>query len=407
MDRQSSRLSKYEEYSKIDYGIILPVLILSIIGISSIYVAAAHHVSGGLVLKEVLSQVVWYFLGVILVIILIRLDAKRLWNLAPIAYGLGIFLLIMILFFYSRYYANNFGSKGWFAIGSLTFQPVEFMKPAYILMMAKIITTYNDSIKIRTVKTDLRLIGKMLIWTLPVLILILLQNDFGTMLVFVAIFIGFIIISGITWRLLIPIFSVLIFSGTVALALAVTNSGRNILEKFGFSRYQFIRIDVWLHPDKSTSQQGFQLWQSMKAIGSGGLFGKGYNVTNVTVPVRESDMIFSVIGENFGLIGGVILVFLYFLLIFNIIKVTFDTKNEFYSYISTGIIMMILFHVFENIGMAMTLLPMTGIPLPFVSAGGSALISNMIGIGMVMSMRYHYISYMNSFNKNDTVDDIK
>jgi rod shape determining protein RodA len=131
----------------------------------------------------------------------------------------------------------------------------------------------------------------------------------------------------------------------------------------------------------------------MKAIGSGQLFGKGFNVSNVNVPVRESDMIFSVIGENFGFIGSIVLIGLYFLLIYKILQVIFDTKNEFYAYVATGVIMMILFHVFENIGMNIGLLPLTGIPLPFVSAGGSALIGNMIGIGLIMSMRYHYYSY--------------
>ena len=97
-------------------------------------------------------------------------------------------------------------------------------------------------------------------------------------------------------------------------------------------------------------------------------------------------MIFSVIGENFGFIGGVLLILLYLLLIYLMIRVTFDTKNEFYAYISTGVIMMILFHVFENIGMNIGLLPLTGIPLPFISAGGSSLIGNLIGIGMVMSI---------------------
>ena len=104
-------------------------------------------------------------------------------------------------------------------------------------------------------------------------------------------------------------------------------------------------------------------------------------------------MIFSVIGENFGFIGSIVLIGLYFLLIYKILQVIFDTKNEFYAYVATGVIMMILFHVFENIGMNIGLLPLTGIPLPFVSAGGSALIGNMIGIGLIMSMRYHYYSY--------------
>ena len=105
-------------------------------------------------------------------------------------------------------------------------------------------------------------------------------------------------------------------------------------------------------------------------------------------------MIFATIGENFGFIGGCILILVYFILIYQMIRVCFDTKNEFYTYIATGVIMMILFHVVENIGMTIGLLPLTGIPLPFISQGGSSLLGNMMGIGLIMSMRYHYKSYI-------------
>ena len=105
-------------------------------------------------------------------------------------------------------------------------------------------------------------------------------------------------------------------------------------------------------------------------------------------------MIFATIGENFGFVGGSFLIFVYFVLVYNMIKIVYDTKNEFYAYIATGVIMMIVFHVLENIGMNIGLLPVTGIPLPFVSQGGSSLLGNMMGIGLIMSMRFHHRSYM-------------
>ena len=217
---------------------------------------------------------------------------------------------------------------------------------------------------------------------------------------FIAIVAGVALVSGITWRIIVPAAVALAGVGGGALALVATSTGRTILSHLGFASYQFSRIDTWLNPASNTSDQGYQLWQSMKAIGSGGVFGTGFDVSRVYVPVRESDMIFSVIGENFGFIGSLILILLYFMLIYQMIRVTFDTKNVFYAYISTGVIMMILFHTFENIGMSIGLLPLTGIPLPFVSQGGSALIGNMIGIGLIMSMRYHNKSYMFSRNEN-------
>ena len=181
--------------------------------------------------------------------------------------------------------------------------------------------------------------------------------------------------------------------------MVTSSTGQRILEHVGFQAYQFDRVNTWLKPDQDTSNQGYQLWQSIKAVGSGGITGTGFNNSHVYVPVRESDMIFSVIGENFGFLGSILLILLYLLLIYLMIRVTFDTRNEFYAYVSTGVIMMILFHVFENIGMNIGLLPLTGIPLPFISAGGSSLIGNLIGIGMIMSMRYHHHSYMFSNNK--------
>ncbi|MBF7103748.1 rod shape-determining protein RodA [Pediococcus pentosaceus] len=393
MERMNSRVARKDDSSRIDYGIIFPVLMLAIIGLASIYVAATHDTSATSILRQVVSQLVWYVLGIVIVTVIMQFDSKQLWKLAPIVYGIGLLLLVLVLFLYSRAYAANTGAKSWFALGPFTFQPSEVMKPAYILMMAKVITVYNSKVKERTVRSDRKLIGTMILWTLPVPILLLLQHDFGTMLVFIAIFAGLVVVSGVTWRILVPSFVGIVVLGSSTLMLVATSWGQSFLSKLGFESYQFARIDNWLHPASDTTNSGYQLWQSMKAIGSGQLFGKGFNVSNVNVPVRESDMIFSVIGENFGFVGSVVLIGLYFLLIYKIIQVIFDTKNEFYAYIAVGVIMMILFHVFENIGMNIGLLPLTGIPLPFVSAGGSALIGNMIGVGLIMSIRYHYYSY--------------
>ncbi|KRK99440.1 cell division membrane protein [Secundilactobacillus odoratitofui DSM 19909 = JCM 15043] len=385
--------------SRIDYGVIFCVLMLALIGLASIYVAATHDSSATSVSSVLVSQVVWYVIGTIAVVVIMQFDAEQLWKVAPLAYWLGIFLLAAVLVFYSRSYAASTGAKSWFAIGPLTFQPSEVMKPAFILMLARVASDHNHTYYEHSLRSDWMLLGKLILWLLPVAVLLKLQNDFGTMLVFFAIVGGVALVSGITWKIIVPAVTAIVAIGGSALALVATSGGRVILEHLGFASYQFSRIDTWLNPSSNTSDQGYQLWQSMKAIGSGSIFGTGFNVSKVYVPVRESDMIFSVIGENFGFIGSFILILLYFLLIYQMIKVTFDTKTVFYAYISTGVIMMILFHTFENIGMNIGLLPLTGIPLPFVSQGGSALIGNMIGIGLIMSMRYHNKSYM--FSRNE------
>lgn len=383
-----------EENSRIDYGIIFCVLLLALIGLASIYVAATHDKSSTSVVRAVISQLMWYVIGTVAIIVVMQFDSEQLWKVAPIAYWLGIFLMFAILVFYSRSYYVSTGAKSWFALGPITFQPSEVMKPAYILMMGRVITNHNTQNPVHTLESDFRLIGKMFAWLVPIIVSLHFQNDFGTSLVFGAIFAGMLLVSGITWRIIVPGVSALVVIGGTALTFVTTSWGRSILEHLGFQAYQFARVDTWLHPSQDTSNNGYQLWQSIKAVGSGGIFGTGFNNSKVYVPVRESDMIFSVIGENFGFVGGALLVLLYLLLIYQMIRVTFDTKNEFYAYISTGVIMMILFHVFENIGMNIGLLPLTGIPLPFISAGGSSLIGNMLGVGMVMSMRYHQRSYM-------------
>lgn len=388
-----------EENSRIDYGIIFCVLLLALIGLASIYVAATHDKQSTSVVRQVVTQLIWYVIGSAAIAVIMQFDSEQLWKVAPIVYWLGIFLMFAILVFYSRSYYVSTGAKSWFAIGPFTFQPSEIMKPAYILMMGRVITIHNNQYATHNVRSDFLLIGKMVLWILPIVISLNFQNDFGTTLVFVAIFGGMLLVSGITWKIIVPGVTAAAALGTTVLTLVATTWGRNILEHVGFQSYQFSRVDTWLHPAQDTSNQGYQLWQSIKAVGSGSIFGTGFNSSKVYVPVHESDMIFSVIGENFGFIGAALLILLYLLLIYQMIRVTFDTRNEFYAYISTGVIMMILFHVFENIGMSIGLLPLTGIPLPFVSAGGSSLLGNMIGIGIIMSMRYHHHSYMFSNNE--------
>ena len=376
--------------SKIDYGIILSVMLLCIISIATIYSTTVIDMGGSI--KATIMHIAWYVIGAIAIAVIMQFDSEQLWKLAPIAYWGGIVLLVLVLFLYDRPTEAVTGAKSWFKIGGLTFQPSEVMKVAFILMMARVVTKHNSRFNQHQPSTDFLLLGKMFLTAAIPLGLVLVQNDLGTTLVFIAIIGGMVLMSGITWKILLPLFT-LGFS-TFGGALWLVMNDRPFLLKLGFKNYQFARIDSWLNPYHDVSGDAYQLVQSMKAIGSGKVFGKGFGIFEVYVPVRESDMIFSTIAENFGFIGSCILIFLYFLLIYQMIRVCFDTKNEFYTYISTGVIMMILFHVLENIGMSIGLLPLTGIPLPFISQGGTALLGNMMAVGLILSMRYHYKSYM-------------
>ena len=204
-----------------------------------------------------------------------------------------------------------------------------------------------------------------------------------------AIFAGIVVVSGVSWRLILPVVIIVALLGGGVIYLTTFDAGREFLKSVGMDNYQILRIDAWRDPFANAQGSTYQQAQGLLAIGTGGLFGKGFNVANISVPVRESDMIFTVIGENFGFLGSAFVILLYFILIYRMIRVTIRANNQFYIYVSTGITMMILFHVFENIGANIGVLPLTGIPLPFISQGGSSLIGNLIGIGLVLSMKYN------------------
>jgi rod shape determining protein RodA len=200
-------------------------------------------------------------------------------------------------------------------------------------------------------------------------------------------FIGVIFVSGITWYIILPAF--LSFAVIALILIILVVYQRELLYSLGFQDYQFARIDSWLNPFGNSANESYQLAQSLKAIGSGGILGKGLGGFQVHVPVRESDMIFATIGENFGFIGSSFVVLLYFILIYQMISVAFRAHDAFYASMVAGIVAKFTFHIVENIGMSIGLLPLTGIPLPFISAGGTALITNMLSVGLILSIKYN------------------
>ncbi|MFD1397775.1 FtsW/RodA/SpoVE family cell cycle protein [Lacticaseibacillus suilingensis] len=387
--------------SRIDYGIILSVMLLSIIGLVSLYTAVKYDLQPpSTPARAATMQLIWLMLGILVAFLAMHLDAEQYWKLSPWLYTLGIILLIAVLKFYDPTMAIQHGAKSWFRVGPISFQPSEIMKPAYILMTARVASLHN-SMYSHTFKNDWILIGKFALITLPIAVLMKLQHDFGSTLVFVAILAGMILVSGIKWQIVLPLGLGSSLIICVSIYLVVSSWGKEFLGHLGFESYQFDRINSWLDPTHDTSNSSLQLWRSMQAIGTGQMTGRGMNNLKVYVPIRESDMIFSVIGESFGFVGCSLVILIYFLLLWQLIRVAFDTKNEFYAYIVTGIVMMLSFHIFENIGMNIDLLPLTGIPLPFISQGGSFLLTNMICIGIVLSMRYHHRTYMFSRTEND------
>jgi len=376
--------------SRVDYSLILPVFCLLVIGVVAIYIAVSHDYPQNIwpILGQ---QLAWIVLGIIISFVVMFFNTKFLWQATPYLYALGLVLMVLPLVFYNPNLVAATGAKNWVSIGGVTlFQPSEFMKISYILILARVIVqfTQKHKEKERTIPLDFLLILWMIVFTLPVLVLLALQSDLGTALVFVAIFAGLVLLSGVSWKIIIPIFATVVSGIAGFLAIFITKDGRAFMHQIGMPTYQINRILAWLNPFDYAQTTTYQQAQGQIAIGSGGLFGQGFNVSNLLIPVRESDMIFTVIAEDFGFIGSVLVITLYLLLIYRMLKITLKSNNQFYTYISTGFIMMLLFHIFENIGAVTGLLPLTGIPLPFISQGGSAIISNLIGVGLLLSMSY-------------------
>ena len=382
--------------SRIDYSLLLPVLLLLSIGVTAIYIAVSHDYPNN-VLQIVGQQVAWILLGFLISFIVMFFNTKFLWKMTPFLYVLGLGLMVLPLVFYSESLVASTGAKNWVSIRGVTlFQPSEFMKISYILMLSRVVVKFLQQNKNyeRTIALDLFLIVKLALYTLPVLLLLALQSDLGTALVFSAIYCGIVLLSGVSWKIILPVFLTVSLLFTVFMLIFISNGGRAFLHGLGMPTYQINRISAWLHPFEYAQTVTYQQAQGQIAIGSGGLLGQGFNVSNLLVPVRESDMIFTVIAEDFGFLGSSLVIVIYLFLIHRMLQITIKSNNQFYTYISTGLIMMLLFHIFENIGAVTGILPLTGIPLPFISQGGSSIVSNLIGIGLLLS-----VSYQNSLEE--------
>ncbi len=261
------------------------------------------------------------------------------------------------------------------------------------MALSALIQNHHAKHRIRTLQTDFILLMKIGLTTGAPLLLVMQQPDLGTSLVMIAIMIGMIFVSGITWKMLVPMFGGGFLLVGVIFYLVVWHP--DIMEKyFHVKQYQFGRIYAWLDPYNYTSSEGYQLIKSLLAIGSGTTSGKGFGNREVYLPEGHTDFIFAVIGEEYGFLGASIVIILYFMLVYNMTKIGLETKNEYNTYICVGVICMLTFHVFENIGMTIGLLPITGIPLPFLSYGGSSLLGNMMALGLIFSIRYHHKKYM-------------
>jgi len=291
-----------------------------------------------------------------------------------IIFAVCVLLLIMVLIPGIGSGLEEKGGNRWITFGSFGFQPSEIVKIGFILTMAKHISLIEQDVN--KPKTLAFLVLHMVI----VVGLVLLQPDLGTALVFISIFITMLFFAGLNYKY------ILCAIGGVIAAMPV-------FWFFILRDYQKTRIYTFLNPESDMMNTGYQVVQSKIAVGSGQLFGKGFMKGSAQfgfLPERHTDFIFSVISEEFGFIGSVIVVALLFAIIGRCIYIARNAKNSLGTYITLGVVAMLLFQVFENVGMCIGLMPVTGITLPFISYGGSSLVTNMVALGLVFNVRYRY-----------------
>ncbi len=377
--------------SRIDFGLVTILLLLCVTSLVAIFSAQS---TGQYTENFLIKQIFWYIVGIGIIVGIITLDSDQLKKISWYAYGFGLFLLFMLVIMPESIVPSINGARSWFKIPGIgSIQPSEFMKVFLILALANVITTHHVKNPVKTIETDIWLLGKMGIVTAVPLLLIMKQPDLGTSLVLCAILVGMVFVAGVSWKILLPISSGTVLFISIIFYFILWQP--DLLKKYlGVKQYQFGRIYSWIDPYNYSTSEGFHLIKSLLAIGSGQTTGKGIGAREVYLPESQTDFIFSIIGEEFGFIGSSIVISLFFLLIYHLTKTGMETKNYFYTYICVGVISMITFHVFQNIGMTIGVMPITGIPLPFISYGGSSLMGNMMAMGLIFSIRYHHKKFM-------------
>ena len=427
---------RIRDFLEIDFFLFFSSLVLTTVGILFIYSSGVTS-EGVLISSEYRRQMVWAAAGIVLILLLVMLDYRRIYDLSVYLY-VGTLLLLLYTFIFGRVIHGT----RWLRIGSFGIQSSEFAKLTTILFLA----WYLDNTK-RNQKTFIRFIVSCLIVLIP-MTMVLLQPDLGTALVFIPLLLGMCFAAGISlsyiiffglsiilagvllvlplWqasimhnalpalmiftntRFLVASFLILflvalialfglvryhkryfywIFYGTMLLiiSLGVSFAAHKVLKD-----YQIMRLIVFLDPNVDPRGSGWHIIQSITAIGSGGVSGKGYLQGTQShyrfLPEQSTDFIFSILSEEWGFIGGIFVFILFLIISLRLIRIMRITTDTFGSYIVSGLASMYVFHFFINVGMTMGIMPITGIPLMFVSYGGSALLTAMAGIGLALSV---------------------
>ncbi|MDR2094443.1 MAG: rod shape-determining protein RodA [Treponema sp.] len=425
------------DFLEIDYILLLAAIVLTVFGVCFIYSSAVTS-SGVLTSDEYIRQIFWASGGIVFAVILAMINYRRLRDICVYIY-LGTLALLLYTCLFGRVVHS---ARAWIGIGAFGIQPSEFAKITTIVFLAR----YLDDTR-RNSNHFSRLLISCLIVFIP-MGLILMQPDFGTSLVYIPILLVMTFVAGISMRyvlflsisialtgflMVLPIWQTYILQNTLpsimfltnirligvcilvltvvagialfgyvkykkeyfywivyAVALIAFSLGASFLVRKVLKEYQIMRLIVFLNPNIDPRGAGWHIIQSITAIGSGGLTGKGYLQGTQShyrfLPTQSTDFIFSIFSEEWGFLGGVLVFFLFLLICLRLVRIARLTPDYFGAYITTGLSVMYIFHFLVNVGMTMGIMPITGIPLLFMSYGGSSIISAMTGIGLSLSV---------------------
>ena len=346
---------------RVDAIIFVSIILLCIASLAVQYSATGQE------LAPLLRQLARICFALILMLIIASIPTDRLCKYAPHIFIIGFALLILVLAigFVGR------GAQRWLDLGIIRFQPAELMKIAVPMMIAWILT------RPPLFGRNINFIICVLLVAMPV-ILVYLQPDLGTSLLILAVGFYAIMIGGLSWRWIVAI---------AALALLAIP----IMWPF-LHEYQRLRVITMFDPWQDPFGSGYHIIQSMIAIGSGGVYGKGWLAGSQSqlefIPERSTDFIFSVYAEEFGLLGGLILIFIYAILIARCLIIAYQCKSEFGRIVTATVGILIFVHLFVNVGMVAGILPVVGVPLPIMSYGGTSMVTVLVGLGIAMGVRH-------------------
>lgn len=373
-------VSKY----KVDKFILIPMFLFVIISVFTI--RSAQELLPSYLNNLYIKQIIWYALGFALAYFMMFIGNNFIFQHAWFLYIIGVIALIALLIFGTP--IND--AKCWFTIPGIgTIQPSEFMKVILIITLAKMIDKFNQDYLNPTVQDEFYFLLKVGIVVFIPSILTFLQPDTGVVLIYLIITVVMLFVSGIRYRWFVILFGSL--AVLVGFVLAVYFIDTDLFINL-FGTTFFLRVDRLLD---WSSKTGYQLENGLSAIGAGGIFGNGYKNTPIYFPEPQTDFIFAVYASNFGFTGSLFLIGLIVFFDIYLILVAVNTNKNINKYVISGIIGMLIYQQIQNIGMTFGLLPITGITLPFISYGGSSLLSYMLMAGIIFNISNESFRYTN------------